>query len=202
MQKVKPVDVYEPRRCPQVTTNINAALTLTPSQSRIPTFSMALFFVGWSIQSFSFSNMSVNAQRMPSISSSIWQSNIVSRWFTPTQAWNTWPCIMRPTHHVFLVLLKVLVDKEAPGGINKRVLHVIDALIPARGQGGGSCGHLLGMWGHIDLFFHTTQIYTVGASEPADLNWSTIFTHISAIKLIQRALEYKNILLPITFTAL
>lgn len=52
----------------------------------------------------------------------------------------------RPTHHVFLVLLEVCVDKEATGGINKRVLHVVDTLVPARGQRGGSCGHLVEAW--------------------------------------------------------
>lgn len=46
---------------------------------------------------------------------------------------------------MFLVLLEVRVDKKAPGGINERVLHVVNALIPARGQGGGSCGHLVGV---------------------------------------------------------
>lgn len=44
---------------------------------------------------------------------------------------------------MFLVFLEVCVDKEAPGGINKRVLHVVDTLVPARGQRGGSCGHLV-----------------------------------------------------------
>lgn len=50
------------------------------------------------------------------------------------------------THHVFLVLLEVCVDKEAPGGINKRVLDVVNTLIPARGQRGGSRGYLVGVW--------------------------------------------------------
>lgn len=49
------------------------------------------------------------------------------------------------THHVLLVLLEVRVDKEAPGGINKRVLDVVYTLIPARGQRGGSCGYLVGV---------------------------------------------------------
>lgn len=49
------------------------------------------------------------------------------------------------THHVFLVLLEVCVDKEAPGGINKRVLDVVNTLVPARGQRGGSCGYLEGV---------------------------------------------------------
>lgn len=48
------------------------------------------------------------------------------------------------THHVFLVLLEVCVDKKAAGGINKWVLHVVNTLIPARGQRGGSCGYLMG----------------------------------------------------------
>lgn len=45
---------------------------------------------------------------------------------------------------MLLVLLEVRVDKKATGGINKRVLDVVNTLIPARGQRGGSCGYLVG----------------------------------------------------------
>lgn len=49
------------------------------------------------------------------------------------------------THHVFLVLLEVGVDKKAPGGVGKRVLNIVYTLIPARGQRGGSSGDLMGV---------------------------------------------------------
>lgn len=45
---------------------------------------------------------------------------------------------------MFLVLLEVCVHKEAPGGVDKRVLHVVHALVPARAQRGGSRGYLVG----------------------------------------------------------
>ena len=60
------------------------------------------------------------------------------------QSFRTQPRIDLHTHHVFLVLLEVCVDEEAPGGINQGVLHVINALIPAWSQGGGSRGYLVG----------------------------------------------------------
>jgi len=49
------------------------------------------------------------------------------------------------THHLFLVLLEVCVDKEAPGGVNDGVFNVVNTLIPAWGQRGGSRGYLVGV---------------------------------------------------------
>lgn len=48
-----------------------------------------------------------------------------------------------PTHHVLLVLLEVCVDKKAAGGVIEGILHVVDTLVPAGCQRGGSRGHLL-----------------------------------------------------------
>lgn len=49
------------------------------------------------------------------------------------------------TYHLFLVLLEVGVDEEAPCGVAKSVLNIVDALVPAWGKRGSSCGHL-GEW--------------------------------------------------------
>lgn len=118
------------------------------------TLSTALFFVGGSIQSFSFSSMSMKAQRTPSISSSIWQrrplaTRQVDRKQTDRSGTQRNPRQKRisagdaaATHHVLLVLLEVRVDKEAAGGVVEGILHVVDALVPAGRQRGGSSGHL------------------------------------------------------------
>lgn len=50
---------------------------------------------------------------------------------------------LSPTHHEFLVLLEVFVDKNASGGIRQRVLHKVNALVPAWRQRGGSRGYLV-----------------------------------------------------------
>lgn len=46
---------------------------------------------------------------------------------------------------MFFVLLEVCVDEQASGGINKRVLDVVNTLVPAWGQRGGSRGYLEGV---------------------------------------------------------
>lgn len=43
---------------------------------------------------------------------------------------------------MFLVLLKVFINKEASGGVHERSLNVVHTLIPARRERGCSCGHL------------------------------------------------------------
>lgn len=105
----------------------------------------------------------MNAQRMPSISSSIWQTHadirITTKPFCAFKGLTSSPgdayderatqdlghTHEKPTHHMFFVLLEVRVNKQASGGINKRVLDVVNALVPARGQRGGSSGYLVGV---------------------------------------------------------
>lgn len=79
---------------------------------------------------------------------------------------------------MFLVLLEVCVDKEAPSGVNKRVLDVVNTLIPARGQRGGSRGYLERVWG--------TNVQG---------DFSSTFTFFLIVKSLEKLIKFRLLIL-------